>query len=158
MIFQLTSHELRVTTGPYCSTATHIHWPLEVTLNKRVNWLCPQVGPSQPSLQMQVKVSPPPTQVPPLEQGLEAQVLFLALGWRRRMEMEQHRRISYFKWNSSFSFLVKTETTTLFDHSNICNGTKVRLGSGSRMWKYLSFLSSFVGDFMLVYFRITSLL
>lgn len=44
--------------------------------------LCPQVGPSQPSLQMQVKVSPPPTQVPPLEHGPEAQVLFLA-GWRR---------------------------------------------------------------------------
>lgn len=42
--------------------------------------LCPQVGPSQPSLQMQVKASPPPTQVPPLEHGLEAQVLFLA-GW-----------------------------------------------------------------------------
>lgn len=37
------------------------------------------MGPSQPSLQMQVKVSPPPTQVPPLEQGLEAHVLFLAM-------------------------------------------------------------------------------
>lgn len=42
--------------------------------------LCPQVGPSQPSLQTQVKASPPPTQVPPLEHGLEAQVLFLAGG------------------------------------------------------------------------------
>lgn len=29
---------------------------------------------------MQVKASPPPTQVPPLEQGLEAHVLFLAVG------------------------------------------------------------------------------
>lgn len=38
------------------------------------------MGPSQPSLQIQVKVSPPPTQVPPLEQGLEAHVLFLAVG------------------------------------------------------------------------------
>ena len=37
-----------------------------------------QTGPSQPSLQMQVKVSPPPTQVPPLEHGLDAQVLILA--------------------------------------------------------------------------------
>lgn len=49
---------------------------------QELHLLCPQVGPSQPSLQMQVKASPPPTQVPPLEQGLEAQVLFVAGGTR----------------------------------------------------------------------------
>lgn len=40
--------------------------------------LCAQVGPSQPSLQMQVKASPPPTHVPPFSQGPESHVLFLA--------------------------------------------------------------------------------
>lgn len=36
------------------------------------------MGPSQPSLQMQVNVSPPPMHVPPFRQGLDAQVLFFA--------------------------------------------------------------------------------
>ncbi|TNN26567.1 hypothetical protein EYF80_063297 [Liparis tanakae] len=41
-------------------------------------------------LLMQVKASPPPTQVPPLEQGLEAHVLFPAVG-RERVLVRDHR-------------------------------------------------------------------
>lgn len=37
------------------------------------------MGPSQPSLQTQVKESPLTTQVPPLWQGLGRQLLFLAV-------------------------------------------------------------------------------
>lgn len=44
--------------------------------------LCAQVGPFQPSLQMQVKASPPPTHVPPFSQGPESHVLFLAKNTR----------------------------------------------------------------------------
>lgn len=47
-------------------------------VNGGIHSLCAQMGPSQPSLQMQVNVSPPPTHVPPFRQGLDAQVLFFA--------------------------------------------------------------------------------
>lgn len=40
--------------------------------------LCVQVGPSQPSLQMHLKASAPPTHVPPFSQGPESHVLFWA--------------------------------------------------------------------------------
>lgn len=46
--------------------------------------LWPQVGPSQPSLQIQVKESPPPTQVPPFSQGPDAHGLVWAKIQRRR--------------------------------------------------------------------------
>lgn len=41
--------------------------------------LCVQVRPSQPSRQIQEKESPLPTQVPPFMQGLDRQLLFLAV-------------------------------------------------------------------------------
>ena len=47
------------------------------------NSLWVQVGPSQPSLQTQVKVSPLTTQVPPYSQGLGRQLEFLAEGGER---------------------------------------------------------------------------
>lgn len=80
----------------------------------KLRLLCPQVGPSQPSLQMQVKVSPPPTQVPPLEHGLEAHVLFLAgwgkdnaSQWERESKSLHHRlRLSPFAFTFHYYYLV----------------------------------------------------
>ncbi len=51
------------------------------------------MSPSQPSLQMQVNVSPPPTHVPPFRQGLDAQVLFFA-------EVNDKMEKRYSKWAS----------------------------------------------------------
>lgn len=65
--------------------------------------LCVHVGPSQPSLQMQVKTSPPPTHVPPFSQGPESHELFwatrckslcLAFFLRRSFESEPRRKTS----------------------------------------------------------------
>ena len=46
--------------------------------------LCVQVGPSQPSLQMHLKASAPPTHVPPFSQGPESHVLFWAKRKKRK--------------------------------------------------------------------------
>lgn len=53
-----------------------------MNFNSDSDILCAQVGPFQPSLQMQVKASPPPTHVPPFSQGPKSHVLFLAKNTR----------------------------------------------------------------------------
>lgn len=85
--------------------------------------LCPQVGPSQPSLQMQVKVSPPPTQVPPLEHGLEAHVLFLAgrgkesVSERERESKSLHNLLLLSSPNYHFTFSFSRESMLIWPSS-----------------------------------------
>lgn len=63
--------------------------------------LCVHVAPSQPSLQMQVKASPPPTHVPPFSHGPESHELFLAKKNRKSsfiikyLQSERRRRAAF---------------------------------------------------------------
>lgn len=68
-----------------------LHRQSAFPLNISEDLLCPQVGPSHPSLQMQEKASPPPTHVPPLEQGPEAHELFVAVEKHGALETHENQ-------------------------------------------------------------------
>lgn len=67
-------------------------WPGPLVEHLRLHLLWVQVGPSHPSLQTQVKASLPPTHVPPLWQGPESHVLFLAATQKQESLQASPRR------------------------------------------------------------------
>lgn len=67
-------------------------WP---SISEVGNLLCAHVCPSQPSLQMQVKVSPPPMHVPPFSHGPESHELFLAKKTNRMFSFQSETLISF---------------------------------------------------------------
>lgn len=86
---------------------------------------------------MQVKVSPPPTQVPPLEHGLEAHVLFLA-GRANENVSERERGSQSLRRNTAQTYCCHPKTILL--HSILVRQFGLQMHSDPYLIKLLLFV------------------